>query len=382
MITPMTRTRRTSAGAALAGFITLVAMAAVGVPPGAAAAAGSGPQPAFYTYQAPGGAATAGQRVIALTFDDGPSPYTPQVLSVLEQYHVPATFFEVGYEVANYPQYSRMLTTAGYPVENHTWNHPDLATMSAAQVGSQIDMTQQEIKAVTGTVPNCLRPPYDAFNATVLNQVAQRGMTTMSYSVDPSDYKLPGAGVIASRVINAAFPGAVVGMHDGGGDRSQTVAALSQIISGLRAKGYSFVSVCGSNAFSGPQTSAVYPFGSAPAESTTATSNTPFVGAAMTPSGNGYWLTSTDGGVFTFGDAAFHGSAGAIRLNEPIVGMAATPDGGGYWLVASDGGIFTLGDATYYGSGANQTTTDRFFAVAASPDGKGYLVAGEHPATS
>ena len=64
-------------------------------------------QPAFYTYQAPGGAATAGQRVVALTFDDGPGPFTPQVLSVLERYQVPATFFEIGEEVARYPQYAR-----------------------------------------------------------------------------------------------------------------------------------------------------------------------------------------------------------------------------------------------------------------------------------
>ena len=86
------------------------------------------PQPAFYTSQAPGDAWTAGQRVIALTFDDGPGPFTPQILSILEQYHVPATFFEVGQEVVKYPQYTQMVAAAGYPVEDHTWSHPDLAT--------------------------------------------------------------------------------------------------------------------------------------------------------------------------------------------------------------------------------------------------------------
>ncbi len=64
----------------------------------------------------------------------------------------------------------------------------------------------------------------------------------------------------------------------------------------------------------------------------------------------GYFLAASDGGIFTFGDAAFHGSAGAIALNKPIVGLAATPDGGGYWLVASDGGIFSYGDAAFHGS--------------------------------
>ena len=132
--------------------------------PGAAAAASG--QPAFYTSQAPGGAATAGKKVIALTFDDGPGPYTPAVLSVLEQYHVPATFFEIGEEVARYPQFAKMVAAAGYPVEDHTWSHPDLTTLPASGVAAQIDMTQAEIESVTGTTPQCVRPPYDAWNAT------------------------------------------------------------------------------------------------------------------------------------------------------------------------------------------------------------------------
>jgi hypothetical protein len=76
----------------------------------------------------------------------------------------------------------------------------------------------------------------------------------------------------------------------------------------------------------------------------------PVVGMAATPDGRGYWLVSSDGGVFTFGDAAFHGSTGGVTLDEPVVGMAATPSAAGYWLVASDGGIFTFGDAGFYGS--------------------------------
>jgi hypothetical protein len=71
---------------------------------------------------------------------------------------------------------------------------------------------------------------------------------------------------------------------------------------------------------------------------------------AATPDGGGYWLVASDGGIFSFGDAEFYGSTGALHLNKPIVGMAATPDGGGYWLVASDGGIFSFGDAEFYGS--------------------------------
>jgi peptidoglycan-N-acetylglucosamine deacetylase len=208
-------------------------------------AAAQSPQPAFYTWQAPGDASTAGQRVIALTFDDGPGPYTPQVLSVLEQYHVPATFFEIGENIVDYPQYTQMVAAAGYPVENHTWSHPDLATLSAGQIGSQIEQTQNEIRSLTGDVPTCLRPPYDDWNSTVLDQIASQRLTAMSYSIDPRDWSMPGVAAIVSGVVDAAFPGAVVDMHDGGGNRSETVAALPAIISDLESRGYTFVAICG-----------------------------------------------------------------------------------------------------------------------------------------
>jgi peptidoglycan/xylan/chitin deacetylase (PgdA/CDA1 family) len=411
----MTGLGRLLVGVAL---LSAVPLAGIATPVSGAAAAANG-QPAFYTSQAPGGSPTAGKRVIALTFDDGPGPYTPAVLSVLQQYHVPATFFEIGEEVARYPQYARMVAAAGYPVEDHTWSHPDLTTLTAAGVGAQVDMTQAEIQAVTGTTPQCVRPPDDAWNATVLSQIASRGLTTMSYSIDPKDWTLPGVQAIVSRVVGAAFPGAVVDMHDSGGDRSETVAALPQIITQLRAMGYSFVSICGAGPDLGPQVTATYAFGNAPTPGPAVTSNLPLVGAAAdggngywevaadggifsfgdaefhgsmggtalnapivgmaaTPSGNGYWEVAADGGIFSFGDAEFHGSMGGTALNAPIVGMAATPSGNGYWEVAADGGVFDF-DATFYGSRGGQTGPDRFFAIVPTPDGGGYLLAGQHP---
>jgi hypothetical protein len=104
----------------------------------------------------------------------------------------------------------------------------------------------------------------------------------------------------------------------------------------------------------------------------------PIVGMAPTPDGGGYWLVASDGGVFNYGDAAFHGSTGAIRLNRPIVGMAATPDGRGYWLVASDGGIFSFGDAGYFGSTGALHLNQPIIGMAPTPDGEGYwLVASD-----
>jgi L,D-peptidoglycan transpeptidase YkuD (ErfK/YbiS/YcfS/YnhG family) len=104
----------------------------------------------------------------------------------------------------------------------------------------------------------------------------------------------------------------------------------------------------------------------------------PIVGMAATADGHGYWLVGSDGGVFTFGDATFYGSTGALHLNKPIVGMAPTPDGRGYWLVASDGGIFTFGDATFYGSTGALHLNAPIVGMAATPDGHGYwLVASD-----
>jgi peptidoglycan-N-acetylglucosamine deacetylase len=364
-------------GTALGSVALLLFVIGPMVPPGVGAAVNG--QPAFTTSEAPGGAATSGQKVVALTFDDGPGPYTPQVLSVLERYEVRATFFEVGEEVAAYPQYSRMVAAAGFPVESHTWSHPDLTKLPAPSVASQIDMTQAEIRNVTGNTPQCVRPPYDAWNTSVLGQIAARGLTTMSYSVDPKDWSLPGVQAIVNQAVTAAFPGAVVDLHDAGGDRSQTVAALPQIITQLRSRGYTFVSICGDARpnFGGPQVSASYAFGNAPAPGPPVTSNQPFVGAAATPDGGGYWEVASDGGIFSFGDAAFQGSMGGRELNSPIVGIAGTPDGGGYWEVASDGGIFSF-EAPFYGSRAG-LGADRFFAVVSGSGFAGYLLTGQHP---
>jgi len=103
-----------------------------------------------------------------------------------------------------------------------------------------------------------------------------------------------------------------------------------------------------------------------------ATSNYPIVGGAGTPSGKGYWAVASDGGVFSFGDAAFHGSTGNLRLNRPIVGMAAPPAGDGYWLVASDGGIFAFGGARFYGSTGNIVLNKPIVGMSPTPSGHGY----------
>lgn len=356
----------------------LVAGVLVGGPVGrngGAAAVTASPQPAFYTYQAPGGAGTAGQRVIALTFDDGPGPYTLQVVNVLRQYHVPATFFEIGENAAHDPAITKQVGADGFPVQDHTWNHPDLTTIPVSGFPTQIDQTQAEIESLTGVAPACVRPPYDAWNATVLQQLTARHLTTMSYSIDPRDWSNPGTSAIVARVVEAATPGGVVDLHDGA-NAAETVAALPQMISQLRAKGYSFVSICGAPAAPArQQQSAVYSPGQAPAAGAPVISDRPFVGIAGAPALNGYWLTAGDGGVFSFGGVRFYGSTGAVHLVEPIVAMAATPDERGYWLVAADGGVFGFGDARFYGSIGGVRLAQPIIGITSTPDGRGYWLA-------
>lgn len=188
---------------------------------------------------APAAAASTG-KVVYITFDDGPSVYTPQVLKVLAQYGVHATFFEVGQNVASHPALTSQVYRRGNSVQNHTWSHPDLRKLSASQFAYQVSATDRQIRAHTGYRPCCLRPPYGAVNGTVRARAAGLGKKLALWTVDPRDWSRPGAAAIRTRVLGQVRPGSVVLLHDGGGDRSQTVAALGGILKTLKARGYTF----------------------------------------------------------------------------------------------------------------------------------------------
>lgn len=186
-----------------------------------------------------------GAREAALTFDDGPSSYTAGVLAVLRRYHAPATFFTVGYQAAARPDLLRAEIAAGASVEIHDWDHADLTRLSPAAINDELRRAVSAVQSAIGRRPTCFRPPYGSTNATVVAEGAKLGLTQILWNVDPSDYLRPGASVIASRVLaTATGRGLVIGIHDGGGDRSQTVAALPAIIDGLRARGYTLVRLC------------------------------------------------------------------------------------------------------------------------------------------
>ena len=179
---------------------------------------------------------TRGKRM-ALTFDDGPSAYTGQVLSILNDHHVRSTFFEIGQEIPGHGPVMRRIIRSGSELANHSLHHEEGA--SAASLRE----TNARIKAATGFRPCLFRPPDGLVSASTSRAAWSLGMSNILWDVDPRDWSNPGSGAIYSRVVGAAHPGAIVVMHDGGGNRSQTVAALPKIISTLKGRGYRLVTV-------------------------------------------------------------------------------------------------------------------------------------------
>jgi len=182
-------------------------------------------------------------RDIALTFDDGPGPYTLELVKVLERYGVKATFFEIGEMLRYFRAATVRQIRDGDVIGDHTETHPPLATLSAHDQYEEIFEQLARIELAGGSRPVLFRPPYGSFDATTMRQLAKLHLLMVLWSVDTGDYLEPGAGVIAERAIAAAKPGAIILMHDGGGNRSETIAALPRIITGLRAKGFKLVTV-------------------------------------------------------------------------------------------------------------------------------------------
>ena len=190
--------------------------------------------------------AVAGRRgrEIALTFDDGPGPYTLEVVRTLHQLKAPGTFFQVGttehyFTDAQQAELSDPLVTIG----DHTQNHRRLDRLSRADQATEIDAQAAILRAAGGPPPTLFRPPYGAFDATTLALLRERQMTMVMWSIDSEDYRRPGVDAIVNNVLSAAKPGAIVLLHDAGGERSQTIAALPRIVKALRERHYTLVSI-------------------------------------------------------------------------------------------------------------------------------------------
>jgi peptidoglycan/xylan/chitin deacetylase (PgdA/CDA1 family) len=182
-------------------------------------------------------------RELALTFDDGPGPYTLRLLRVLRRTHTPATFFEVGVGLQYFHAGTAAIARLGDPIGDHTWSHPDMAQLSRSQQQSQLLAQTRAIHRYGAPFPRMFRPPDGDWNATTLQLLHKYHMLMVLWSLDTDDWQLPGATTIVHRVLSGAKPGTIVLMHDAGGNRSETIAALPKVIRGLRARGFKLVTV-------------------------------------------------------------------------------------------------------------------------------------------
>ncbi|HEY3396924.1 MAG TPA: polysaccharide deacetylase family protein [Armatimonadota bacterium] len=188
----------------------------------------------------------ANRKLMALTFDDGPSPsYTPSILALLAKYGARATFFELGGCVSNHPDLTRKVYAAGHELAVHTWSHWMMTKNSTEALTADLRRCLDlYTKVLGGPVPiRWMRPPYGATNAHVRAAIEAVGLRHILWSVDTNDWRRPGGSVIAQRILAQARPGAVVLMHDGGGPREGTVEGVRQALPVLLARGYSLVTL-------------------------------------------------------------------------------------------------------------------------------------------
>jgi peptidoglycan/xylan/chitin deacetylase (PgdA/CDA1 family) len=188
-------------------------------------------------------AAGSQHKEVALTFDDGPGPYTPNILRILVREHVPATFFEVGIEERYFSAATAEIVARGYAIGDHTQSHAPMSQLKRKAQLAQLIQDSTAIGNYGAPFPRLFRPPYGMWNDTTLSLLRKYKMLMVLWSVDTDDYERPGVDVIVQRALAGLRPGAIILLHDAGGDRSQTVAALPLIVKAMRKRGYKLVTV-------------------------------------------------------------------------------------------------------------------------------------------
>jgi len=186
------------------------------------------------------------EKVVALTYDDGPHPdFTPAILDTLEKYHVKATFFMIGERMLKYPQIVERAVAAGHAIGNHTYTHPhDLESLPSPKVIREIDDCEQLIEQMTGKRTQIFRPPRGLVNGTVLRIARDEGYDTILWTVSADHHDAPTPEAMAKRVLAHVKPGAIILAHDGTfASRINDVKAAPLIIEELQRRGYRFVTV-------------------------------------------------------------------------------------------------------------------------------------------
>ena len=184
------------------------------------------------------------EKVVALTFDDGPHPeYTAQILDILDRFDAKATFFVLGQHAEKYPELIRREFEEGHEIANHTYTHGQFITIK--QLEKELIKTNEILYGITGVYPSLFRPVGGNYNERLINAaIAQDFKVIMwSWHQDTEDWKQPGVNKIVKKVLHGAKPGDVILFHDAGGNRSQTVEALLEILPELKKQGYEFVTI-------------------------------------------------------------------------------------------------------------------------------------------
>jgi peptidoglycan/xylan/chitin deacetylase (PgdA/CDA1 family) len=180
---------------------------------------------------------------VALTFDDGPGPYTLRLVAELNRLKAHATFFVVGNQEQYFSAGTAAEVDSGDAIGDHTETHPMMAQLSPHDQYNELFEQMAQVEVIGAKRPRLFRPPYGSFDATTFRELHHLHLLMVLWSVDTGDYTLPGAQVIAQRALAGARPGAIILMHDAGGDRSQTIAALPAIVAALRRRGLQPVTV-------------------------------------------------------------------------------------------------------------------------------------------
>ena len=181
--------------------------------------------------------------MIALSFDDTPSPYTEAIYRTLLRYHIKATFFVIGERIPGRARLLRAMVDSGMELGNHSYTHPPGLATEGAGASRELAMTNVAIQQASGLRPCLFRPPYGVLTPDLVQRAKEAGLTTTKWSVDPADWTHPGVDLIRERVLAGARPGAIVVLHDNALTRGQTVAALPSIIEGLQARGLHLVTI-------------------------------------------------------------------------------------------------------------------------------------------
>jgi peptidoglycan/xylan/chitin deacetylase (PgdA/CDA1 family) len=180
---------------------------------------------------------------VALTFDDGPGPYTTEVVAALQRLGAPATFFQVGVLERYFHDATSLIIADGDPIGDHTEAHAPMAHLSRSDQKYQLLAQVKDARRYGAPFPRLFRPPYGLWNHATLVLLHKYRMLMVLWTVDTNDYREPGVSAIVHSALAAARPGAIILLHDAGGNRSETVAAVPTIVKRLRRRGYKLVTV-------------------------------------------------------------------------------------------------------------------------------------------